>query len=128
MKSIFNTIWPVVSALLLAVSSRAAAQGTAFTYQGRLDANGVAANGTYDLQFGLWNTAIGASQVAAPLTNLDIPVVAGLFTVTLDFGASFPGAERWLEIAVRTNGGGSSARWRPVSALLPVPTRSRQAR
>ena len=27
-----------------------------------------------------------------------------MFTVTLDFGNQFTGADRWLEIAVRTNG------------------------
>ncbi len=121
MKSISNTLWPVFCALLLMVPGRAVAQGTAFTYQGRLDADGVAANGTYDLQFGLWNAASGASPIGLPLTNLDIPVVAGLFTVTLDFGASFPGAERWLEIAVRTNGGGEFSTLAPRQRIAPSP-------
>ena len=121
MKSIFNTIWPVVSALLFAVTSRSTAQGTAFTYQGRLDANGVAASGTYDLQFGLWSTASGVPQVGAPLTNLDVAVVRGLFTVTLDFGPSFPGGERWLEIAVRTNGGGEFSTLAPRQRVTPSP-------
>ena len=82
------------------------AQGTAFTYQGQLNQNGAPANGSYDLTFGIWTGSSGASQVGATITNSGISVSNGLFTTTLDFGPGiFPGANRWLELAVRTNGG-----------------------
>jgi hypothetical protein len=106
---------------MFAVQSLSFAQGTAFTYQGRLDANGAAASGTFDLQFGLWNAASGALPLGATLTSLATPVVRGLFTVTLDFGASFPGEDRWLEIAVRTNGGATFSTLSPRQHVTPSP-------
>src|SRR5437762_13264305 len=83
------------------------AQGTAFTYQGQLRDGLAPANGSYDLTFSLFGVSSGAGQVGSSLTNSATGVTNGLFTVTLDFGANFPGADRWLEIAVRTNGGGA---------------------
>ena len=80
------------------------AQSTAFTYQGRLDDGAGPATGSYDLTFALYDAASGPAQVAGTLTNTATLVSNGLFTVTLDFGNQFPGADRWLEIAVRTNG------------------------
>src|SRR3954454_9156232 len=78
-------------------------QGSGFTYQGRLDDSGSPPNGSYD--FILTVLDGGGSVVAGPLTNSPTLVTNGLFTVTLDFGSgAFTGADRWLEIAVRTNG------------------------
>jgi hypothetical protein len=45
----------------------------------------------------------------------------GLFTVTLDFSNQFPGAARWLEISVRTNGAGSFTNLSPRQPLTSVP-------
>lgn len=98
----------VLLLILTAGSARVAAQGSAFTYQGRLVEAGQPANGTYDLQFTLYDAAGGGHVISAPLTNSSTAVSNGLFTVTLDFGANaFPGADRWLQIGVRTNGGGA---------------------
>ncbi len=63
------------------------AQGTAFTYQGRLNDGANLANGNYDLTFVLFGVASGGSPVAGPLTNSSVGVSNGLFTVLLDFGA-----------------------------------------
>src|SRR5258708_7036321 len=82
------------------------AQGTAFTYQGRLNDGVNPASGIYDLQFTIYDAASGPTQQGATLTNATTAVSNGQFTVTLDFGNQFPGANRWLEIGVRTNGGG----------------------
>ena len=87
--------------------STALAQGTAFTYQGRLNDGANPASGSYDLTFTLFSVSSGAGQVGTTLTNSAVGVSNGLFTVTLDFGSQFPGATRWLEIGVRTNGGGA---------------------
>src|SRR5690348_8563897 len=84
--------------------STARAQGTAFTYQGRLNDGGQPANGIYDLTFALFKVSSGPPQVGSTLTNPIVAVTNGLFTVTLDFGAVFDGNPRWLEIGVRTNG------------------------
>jgi len=57
--------WLLTSALCLP----AFAQGTAFTYQGQLNNNGAVANGSYDLQFAIFNAAAGGSQIGSALTT-----------------------------------------------------------
>lgn len=49
----------VVLLLALIISEAAAAQTSAFTYQGKLTDAGTPANGTHDLQFSLFDTLIG---------------------------------------------------------------------
>jgi hypothetical protein len=111
-----------LTALALCASlHQAAAQGTAFTYQGQLTSGGNAANGSFDLTFGLFSVASGAGQDGATITNLAVGVTNGLFTVELDFGANYPGTARWLEISVRTNGGGAFTTLSPRQSLTPAP-------
>src|ERR1019366_7324205 len=100
---------------------QAEAQGTAFTYQGRLNSGANPASGSYDLTFALFSVSSGAGQVGNTVTNTAALVSNGLFTATLDFGANFPGAARWLEIAVRTNGGTSFATLIPRQPLTATP-------
>src|SRR5258708_29467300 len=98
------------------------AQGTAFTYQGRLNDGASPANGNYDLRFTLYGVLAGGSIVGGPLTNAPTVVSNGLFTVMLDFGASaFAGADRWLEIGVRSNGVGAFSALRPRQQLTATP-------
>jgi len=99
----------------------ASAQGTAFTYQGRLNNGGAPATGSYDLTFTLFNVSSGPGSVAGPLTNAATGVTNGLFTVTLDFGNQFPGVDRWLEIGVRNNGAGPFTTLTPRQLLTPSP-------
>ena len=111
----------VLTALCLATGllpSRA--QGTAFTYNGRLNVGGSPANGNYDLRFALCDAVTNGTTIAS-LTNLATGVSNGLFTVTLDYGNVFNGSNYWLEIAVRTNGGGAFAVLNPRQPILPVP-------
>jgi hypothetical protein len=99
-----------------------AANGTTFTYQGRLTDGGAAANGAYDLRFILYNAAVGGAQVGPIVTQNDLAVSGGLFNATLDFGAIFNGTALYLEIAVRP--GSSSGSYTPLSprqALTPAP-------
>ena len=81
----------------------ASAQTSAFTYQGRLTDGVMAANGTYEMQFRLFDTVNAGTQVGSTITNNLVTVANGVFTVTLDFGASpfAAGTNRWLEIGVR---------------------------
>jgi hypothetical protein len=81
------------------------AQSTAFTYQGELKRAGVPVVGTVDLAFGLWDEAVGGLPVGSTLEVDDVPVVGGVFTVGLDFGAGAFGGDRWLEVAVRSPAG-----------------------
>ena len=97
------------------------AQGTAFTYQGRLNDGVAPVTGLYDLRFAIYDAATVGAQQGNLLTNSATGVSNGLFTVTLDFGSQFPGADRWLEIAVRTNGPGSFFTLAPRQALTPAP-------
>ena len=115
---------PALLALLATINSPLStlhAQGTAFTYQGRLDAGVNPANGSYDLRFIVYDSSLGGSQQGPVLTNAGVSIVNGLFTSTLDFGNQFPGAGRWLEIAVRTNGNGAFTTLSPRQPLTPAP-------
>ncbi len=110
--------------LLLALNPQLStwAQGTAFTYHGRLASGTNVANGRYDLVFTLFSVnSGGVPGVAGPITNAAVGVTNGLFTTTLDFGANFPGADRWLETAVRTNGTGAFTTLNPRQQLTPTP-------
>jgi trimeric autotransporter adhesin len=97
------------------------AQGTAFTYQGRLTDGANPANGSYDLRFILYDNSAGGNQQGPILTNTATTISNGLFAVTLDFGNQFPGANRWLEIAVRTNGAVSFITLSSRQSLTPAP-------
>jgi hypothetical protein len=114
----------LVLALALAFAGHdCAAQTSAFTYQGRLsDASGPV-NGQYDFTFQLFDAPSGGNQVNLTITNANVAVNNGLFAVALNFGAgAFPGADRWLQIAVRTNGSaGAFSVLAPLQPLTPVP-------
>ncbi len=102
--------------------STALAQGTAFTYQGRLNDGAAPATGIYDIRFTIYDSTNSPGVViSGPVTNNATPVSNGLFTVILDFGNQFGGAARWLEIAVRTNGVGTFTNLAPRQPLTATP-------
>ena len=122
MKINLRYCFAAILCLLAPWATPAFAQGTAFTYQGRLNFGGNPANGNYDLNFTLFNVSSGAGQVGNTYFTPNTAVSNGLFTVALDFGASFPGADRWLELAVRTHGTGSSfTTLAPRQQITPTP-------
>lgn len=92
----------VLSLLFLFSINLAQAQTTAFAYQGKLSNAGSPANGSFDLQFKLFDA--GGTQVGPTFTNPSVTVTNGVFTVQLDFGAVFDGSARYLEIGVRPAG------------------------
>jgi len=100
-----------LAALLISLrgwGNRALAQtplSTGFTYQGQLKDGGSPANGTYDLQFALYDQLTFGTQQGPTVCEDNVVVVEGLFTLELDFGAQFAGQERFLEIAVRADTG-----------------------
>ena len=104
--------------LLLALSSRANALDTEFTYQGFLEDGSQPANGEYDLQFRLLDDA--DVEVGGPIEHLVTPVVRGVFTVPLDFGNVFDGLPRRLEIGVRP--GGSADAYTVLTPDTPITT------
>ena len=103
--------------------STAKAQGTAFTYQGRLNSGTNPANGTYDFVFAIYGSPTGTIDGFANQTNSATPVSNGLFTVTLNLGQPgiFTGPDRWLEIQVRTNSNGAYTTLAPRQLLTPTP-------
>ncbi|MFT3744769.1 MAG: hypothetical protein QM785_10825 [Pyrinomonadaceae bacterium] len=83
-----------------------AAQSTEITYQGQITTSGSPANGNHDFEFALFDALSGGTQVGSTIALTGIAVTNGIFSAKLDFGNQFPGASRFLEIRVRTSGGG----------------------
>ncbi len=80
----------------------AAAQTTIFSYGGKLPASVTPANGTFEMEFRLFDAAVGGNQIGATVSLSNVEVKASSFSVQLDFGeAAFPGADRFIEISVR---------------------------
>jgi hypothetical protein len=114
----------LLHALLLfvfAIAQNLHSQGTAFTYQGRLQSGTDSAGGKFDISFSLFGVSSGGSAIAGPVTNAAVSVTNGFFTTTVDFGNQFPGAARWLEIGVRSNGVGTFQTLNPRQQLTPAP-------
>jgi hypothetical protein len=113
-----------VSVSLLLLVNTAAAQTTAFTYQGKLTDSGNFANGSYDLQFKLFDALAAGTQQGSTQTLSPVAVTGGIFTVQLDFGVCavcFNGTNRFLEIAVRPTGGGSFTTLSPRQPITSTP-------
>lgn len=104
--------------LLTLAAVSAFAQTTAFTYQGRFTDSTVSqpTSGTYDFQFTLFNAA--GTAIGAAVVREDVIVTSGTFTVALDFGATFDGSARTLEIAVRP--GTSTATFTALTPRQPI--------
>ena len=110
-----KTHLPLLVACALLMPVTLAAQSTAFTYQGRLNAGDSPANGIYEMYFTLYDAPTNGNVVGTPATVAPLPVTNGLFGATLNFGASaFMGADRWIEIAVTVFGSDQ-----PVVTLIP---------
>jgi len=76
------------------------AQTAAFSYQGKLTDGASAANGSYQMQFALFDASTGGNQIGATQTSA-VMVTTGVFTVNLGFGeTAFDGTERFLQISV----------------------------
>jgi len=91
-------IFTSVLALLLAFHLATYAQTTEFTYQGNLNNGSLSANGSHDFEFLLFDTLSGGSQIGGVVALNGVAVTDGLFSVRLNFGSQFPGANRYLEI------------------------------
>ena len=105
--------------LLLNGTIQAQGMGSAFTYQGRLNDDGSAANGVYDLEFRLYDALTGGSQIDTTKLMENVNVYDSYFTVSLDFGVpAFNGDPRWLQIGVRP--GASTERPTALTPRQPV--------
>jgi len=116
-----HIVWMIIGWMILLVGVPAGAQGTAFTYQGRLLSGTVLSSGTYDFAFSLYTVNSGGTAVGGPVTNSGVSVSNGLFTAVVDFGSVFTGGSNWLEIAVSTNGANSFSTLAPRQQITPAP-------
>jgi hypothetical protein len=120
--------------ILIAVCTLSAiwvsAQTSVFTYQGRLTDCGTPANGTYDLEFRLFDAVTDGNQLPQPnpititFSGLQgVSVVNGVFTVQLNFGGAsvFDGGTRWLAIAVKKPADASFEPLTPRQSLNSTP-------
>jgi hypothetical protein len=95
-----------VCLFLLLLAAMASAQGNGFSFQGRLNDGTNPANGSYDLQFKLYDAVTGGNQIGTMVDRPNTVLANGVFSVVLDFGASAFNnpASIFIEIAVRPNG------------------------
>src|SRR5687767_5604203 len=120
MKRRLSLYFGVVSLTLL-FSLSVSAQTTAFSYQGSLNTSGTPASGNHDFEFALFDAAVGGAQLGSTQPRNNVAVTNGLFAVSLDFGSQFPGANRFLQIRVRTSGGGAFTQLTPRQPVNSAP-------
>ena len=113
----------VLGLLLLAIPAFAVTPvGTAFTYQGMLRNGGLLGQGSFDFTFRLYDDPAAGTQIGTDQVVLGVSVDNGFFSVALDFGASaFDGNARYLDIQVRTAGGGAYTPLTPRQPLRATP-------
>jgi len=94
-----------------------------FSYQGQLSKNSVLVNGTCDLQFSLYSALNGGTPFnPVPLTQPNVAVANGVFTVLLDFGpGAFDGTARWLSISVQGSGDPGYSLLTPRQTIAAAP-------
>lgn len=107
--------------MIIIFAIAANAQTTAFTYQGSLKDNAAAANGNYDFEFALYDVLSGGSQLGSTIQKNMVSVANGIFSVKLDFGSVFPGANRYLEVRVRLTGQPGLTTLVPRQAVTAAP-------
>src|SRR5215469_6048889 len=78
--------WFAAVILFFAAALNLPAQGNSISYQGRLISSGAAANANYDLRFAVFDAPTNGNVISFTLTNFNVPVSNGLFSVSLDFG------------------------------------------
>jgi len=91
----------VCLAIAFAFGGIASAQTSEFACQGRLLRAGVPSTGSVDFEFRLFDDVAVGTQVGPTVSLSAVSVNNGVFSVRLDFGNQFPGANRFLEIRVR---------------------------
>ncbi len=96
----------LVITLIVLLPVLTAAQGNAFSFQGRLNDGANPANGSYDLQFSLYGSITGGTPFGSTLQRPNTTLINGVFSVTLDFGATAFNSPNsvFIEIGVRPFG------------------------
>ncbi|HEV7925414.1 MAG TPA: tail fiber domain-containing protein [Verrucomicrobiae bacterium] len=120
----YTSKFALVVMLLIFIDSHLSqvfAQGTTFTYQGRLNISGSPAEGFYDFRFKLASDPLGNNYVSSNSFSTNVPVTNGLFNTTVNFGADvFTGSNYWLEVDVRTNNPANTLAYTPLDPLQEI--------
>ena len=99
MNSKIRTICQLVCVATFFVAT-ATLSAQSITYQGELNQSGSPADGQFDMEFSLWDSPTGGSQVDS-FSATGVSVSNGRFTAELTFDVeSFSDSGRWLEIEV----------------------------
>jgi hypothetical protein len=118
-------LWILIAAGAVIASagiSRATPVGTAFSYQGQLKENGGLYAGSADFIFRLYDAESGGTQIGADQNLSAVQVDAGVFQVSLDFGAgAFGGDARWIEIWAKASSDQNYTQLTPRQPCLPSP-------
>jgi hypothetical protein len=111
-----------LTVIALCAAQSVFAQTTMFAHQGKLDFDGVPANGQFDFQFKLFDALSGGTQQGATAEQLSVEVSNGDYKVNLDFGATvFSGADRFLEVSFRPTGGSTYTTLTPRQQITSTP-------
>ncbi|MBK8046886.1 MAG: hypothetical protein IPK16_07040 [Anaerolineales bacterium] len=106
----------------LAPAAVDAALAAGFKYQGQLQKSGAPYAGRCAMQFRLWTTSTGGTQVGPTLSFSNVNVSAGAFAVTLNFGNGiFTGDARWLGTSVQCTGDATFTELAPRQVISAVP-------
>jgi hypothetical protein len=126
MVQVKNVLRKVLVVLVTAMAMKLSAQGTAFSYQGRLYDSGSPANTNYDFRFAVYDVVTNGTPVSGFITNKAVAVSGGMFSVVLNFGAGVfngtaNGSNDFLDIAVRATNVAAFTALTPRQPILPVP-------
>ena len=95
--------------------------GSGFTYQGQLVQNGAPADGSFDFRFSLYSAANGGTAIDTIELDADA-VSGGLVNASLDFtDVPYDGQALWIEVEVRTAGGGTFTTLTPRQPISAAP-------
>lgn len=102
-------------ALALASSAQAAPVPNALRFQVFVTQSGQPLTGTIDVQLQFFDAPTGGNASTAPITLEDVPVQAGLATITGDFGAANPMRNEDTYIGGGIRGGSSTGAFSPFT-------------
>ncbi len=93
-----------------------------FSYQGELIRSDGLVDDACDFKFSLYDKAEDGVLISAIQTREAVPVVAGRFSILLEFeSAFFDGSDRWLAIKVRCSTDADYIDLNPRQLVTPVP-------
>ena len=107
---------------IVIVATAAAAATEPIIYQGRMTDGGTPPSGLYDMTIRAWTEPAGGVPVGNEFVLTQVPVDDGYFSLELDFGDFvLAAADRWIEMAVRPQGGSSWTFLTPRQPVRAVP-------